>query len=184
MHNVAICPPICINQFDGARPFHVHHACTFSFNRLTLVRYSSECLARLVATLIYLLSIPFDPPAPWHRVPRARKIAQAGSIYRYTAIRPSGEPSVCVPIACSMRETCVPARVCAFASCGFVVCPEGRTTSCLRRSRFICVPSPRPTPRLPGVTSPPPPPSPRFPHLPPPPSPLSPGSTHRSPACV
>lgn len=41
-------------------------------------------------------------------------------------------------------SVCVPAvtRVCAFASCGFVVCPEGRTTSCLRESRFICVPSP------------------------------------------
>lgn len=141
MHNAAICSPICINQFDGAHPFScTRRACTFSFNGLTLVRYSFEYLARLVATLIYLLSIPFDPP--WHRVPRARKIAQAGSVYRYTAIRR--------PIsmrACSMRETHRAyvrprVRVCAFASCGFVVCPEGRTTSCLRESRFICVPSP------------------------------------------
>lgn len=76
-----------------------------------LVRYSSECLARLVATLIYLLSIPFDPP--WHRVPRARKIAQAGfhiSVYRYTAIRRPISKSVCVPAVCVKRAF---PRVCA-----------------------------------------------------------------------
>ena len=104
MHNVAICPPICINQFDGARPFHVHHACTFSFNRLTLVRYSSECLARLVATLIYLLSIPFDPPAPWHRVFRA--LGKSPKPVRYIGIPPSGHPES-HQYACLLPAVCV-----------------------------------------------------------------------------
>lgn len=144
---------------------HVHFRSTVTDAWPILVRIPRESI---VVTLIYLLSIPFET-RPWHRVPRARKIARKP--VPYIGIPPSGVPSVRVTVVCVKHivRTCVSVHVCAFASCGFVVCPEGRTTSCLRESRFICVSF---APHLPGVTS-----SPLLPLL-------SPGSTHRSPACV
>lgn len=123
--------------------FHVRRACTFSFNGLTLVRYSFEYLARLVATLIYLLSIPFDPP--WHRVPRARKIAQAGSVY--IGIPPSGDPSVCVPAVCvkHIARTCVPACVCAhLRHVGSLFVPRAERPAV--SASLVLFVSPRPSP--------------------------------------
>lgn len=141
MHNAAICSPICINQFDGAHPF----SCTprvYIFVQRTdacpiLVRIPRETCGDVNISVIdtFRPAVASCSARPENRASRFR-------IYRYTAIRR--------PIsmrACSMRETHRAyvrprVRVCAFASCGFVVCPEGRTTSCLRESRFICVPSP------------------------------------------
>jgi len=104
-------------------------------------------------------------PTVEHRVPRARKIAQASSVYLYTVIRrPIGMR------ACNVRRethraytrsrACV--RICVmWARC----LSRGQNDQLSPRVSFYLCPF---APRLLGVTSPP----------------LSPGSTHRSPACV
>lgn len=103
----------------------------------------------LAAALIYLLSIPFDLGLPC-----VRALGKLCKLVPYIGLLPReetrrGERSVCVAArARACMCVCPRESVCTFASCGFVVCPEGRTTSCL-------VLFARPfAPRLSGVTSP------------------------------
>lgn len=122
-------PPVRINRplMNSARLRFPRAARTFSLNRLTLVRYLSECsrdLRRVADISVIDISIP--------GFPMRSKIAQADPVYVYTHTHMSGCHQYACLRATRRARVHASAHVCAFASCGFVVCPEGRTTSCLR----------------------------------------------------
>lgn len=175
---------VSINQSDGIFCYIVY---TYSLSRLTPVRYLAECLrdSSRGCINISVIDIPFDLGscscmcsencASWFRI----SVSDEGEKRREERGR-----SVCVAarkhVHCAFIYVCVHVHVYArtymcvraFASCGFVVCPEGRTTNCLRS--LVLFASLRPSPIRRDLT--PRRPSSLFPFLR--------GSTHRSPACV
>lgn len=150
---------------------------TFSFNRLTPVRYLSEC-SRDSCDGINISVIDTVRPRLLCVLGKLCKLVPYIGLANGRGEERRGEGAISMRGCARTRSSCVcacPSYVCvrAFASCGFVVCPEGRTTSCLRS--LVLFASLRPSPIRRDLT----PHRPSSSRFPPPRS-----STHRSPACV
>lgn len=110
MHNAAICSPICINQFDGARPFSSTPRVYIFVQRTDacpiLVRIPHETCGDVNISVIDTF---------WPAVASCSARSENRASRFRIGILLSGDPSVCVPAVCvkHIARTCVPACVCA-----------------------------------------------------------------------